>query len=84
MFDGAKVEGTFDPQHIYNVLARILSDAGGRGDQRQKVKPKGRNHGSRYRSEGDSVTKKTIKKALYLTTKDKLDITPDQPKRLIE
>lgn len=29
MFDGAKVEGTFDPQHIYNVLARILSDREG-------------------------------------------------------
>lgn len=75
MFDGAKVEGTFDPQHIYNVLARILSDREG-VEITAKVKPKGRNHGSRYRSEGDSVTKKTIKKALYLTTKDKLDITP--------
>lgn len=29
MFDGAKIEGTFDPQHVYNVLARILSDREG-------------------------------------------------------
>lgn len=29
MFDGAKIEGMFDPQHVYNVLARILSDREG-------------------------------------------------------
>ena len=39
MFDGAKVEGTFDPQHIYNVLARILSDREG-VEITAKVKPK--------------------------------------------
>ena len=39
MFDGAKVEGTFDPQHIYNVLARILSDRAG-VEITAKVKPK--------------------------------------------
>ena len=39
MFEGVKVEGTLDPQHIYNVLARILSDREG-VEITAKVKPK--------------------------------------------
>ena len=56
-------------QFTCNEIIEMCGDHG-------ESKAEGRNHGSRYRSEGDSVTKKTIKKALYLTTKDKLDITP--------